>query len=577
MGASLRTYLSRLGAPDAINWLSVVSVLFFQTCASLITSGINFDERFGLFMLVRVSSLLAFVAVLGLGKWALVRVAASRPRPLITVSAFVLGIAASTALFDGLLVVTGLAEASFLARRIVLSLVGATVILIMVALVVTTAREHQAANKEIQRAIKDLRLVRVDTTNRIRERRKGLVETIQGLINDQLNQVAATGPQAVGVMRNLIDDVIRPLSHSLSKQPGIRRDSAVVEVSSTISWQQVVRGAFFSNPYSVVAFPSAISAIVATFLVLSFGLLGVGVTLAIFVGAVAINAALGVMWKGLPATTPLSLRIASFTLAVVPFQVFSVWFIAITTGFDLAVSSVRLLAWTGIVLGTWFVAALTTSVFRQLRSAHDELESTLTELRTELATLNATDHVLRKNIARVLHGPVQEAVASTLRRLQTSPEVSDHQEVVETLRRRVQEALGSVDSGSLEPINPMEELADLQELWEGSVVINVDIPAESHRVLNSYPLATPALLELIREACHNAIKHGDAHSIDIGVQVDEDQCFARFTVTNDGLPLQSSPTPGLGSSLFDDLTVSWELQACPTGCSVTGIVPLNRD
>jgi len=46
-------------------------------------------------------------------------------------------------------------------------------------------------------------------------------------------------------------------------------------------------------------------------------------------------------------------------------------------------------------------------------------------------------------------------------------------------------------------------------------------------------------------------------------------------VTNDGTPPPLVRTPGLGSSLFDDLTVSWELRGQSTGCSVTGVVPLS--
>jgi len=569
---ALKSFSDRLGSPDAINWLSVVAVMIFQTCASLITSGVAFDQAFALFLTVRLSSLVAFIAVLVLGKWVLLRVATRRPQPLVTLVTFLVGITASTAVFDWLLVVTGLTEQSFLARRIVLSVVGATVILIMVAIIVTTARDYAASNRGLQEAIAGVADLRLTTTERLQQRRDDLVATIRDLINDHLSQASLPGSRADDVMKNLIDDVIRPLSHTLGKQPA--PDIPASETTTpSIPWRLVVRGALTESPYPLLAFPGAIGAIVATFLVMSFGLRGVVVTLAVFAGAVIISALLGALWRVLPRKTPLGVRFIAYTVSVVPFLAFSVVFIATTTGFDLSATPVRLAAWAVMVTGTWWVAALTTSVFRQLRATNADLEAVLTTQRTELAALNASDHRLRQDISRVLHGPVQEAVASSLRKLHTTPGLANEQGFFDSVRNRIQAALATLDTATHTPIDLVDELGDLSDVWEGSVAIHHTVSPDTVATLSHHPDTAHVVLELIREACHNAIKHGDATAIDVSVVTGEPQNQVVLTVTNNGSPLPPSPVFGLGGQLFDEVCVSWQITNGQQGVTLTAHLP----
>jgi len=569
---AFKSFLHRLGSPDAINWLSVVAVMIFQTCASLITSGVAFDQALALFLTVRLSSLIAFISVLAIGKQILLRLAKKRPQPLITVITFLVGITASTAVFDWLLVVTGLTEQSFLARRIVLSLVGATVILTMVAIIVTTARDYAASNRGLQGAIAGVADLRQTTTERLQQRRDGLVATIRELINDHLSEASLPGSRADDVMKNLIDDVIRPLSHTLGKHPAPDMRSSEITTPS-IPWRLVVRGALTESPYPLLAFPGAMGAIVATFLVMSFGLRGVVVTLAVFAGAVIISALLGALWRVLPRKTPLGVRFIAFTVSVVPFLAFSVVFIATTTGFDLSATPVRFAAWAVMVTGTWWVAALTTSVFRQLRATNADLEAVLETQRTELAALNATDRRLRQGISRVLHGPVQEAVASSLRKLNTTPELANEQAFFDTVRGRIQAALATLDTATATPIDLVGELGDVTDVWEGSVAIHHTVSPATVDVLSQHPDTAHVVLELIREACHNAIKHGDATAIEVSVATGQPPDHVVLTVTNNGSPLPHNAVRGLGGQLFEEVCVSWRISNGQHGVTLSAHLP----
>lgn len=569
----MRTLLSRLGNPDAINWVSVVAVLIYQTSASLITSGVDFDDRFALYLAVRLGSLLLFVGILGLGKWTLGVVRFAHVRPVITITTFLVGITASTALFDLLLVVTKLADQSFLVRRVVLSLVGVTVLLIMIALVVTTAREYARANADLEGAIKDLDSLRVGTEARIQQQQDDLVTTIRDLINEGLNTARMSGVQTAGVMRDLIDVVIRPLSHSLAKQHTPQSTEPPAPVSA-IPWRQVVRGALTGQPFSLLAFPGAIGAIVATFLVLTYGLVGTATTIAVFGIAVVVNAVLGFLWRLIPSGTPLTLRALIVTASITPFWWLSVVFIRYVTGFDLAESPVRLTAWTLIVLAAWWVAVLAVSVFKQLKDVNRELEASRREVKTQLAALNGTDHQLRKSISRALHGPVQEAIASSLRKLQDSPEVVNDPGFFASVRDRIDAALQALNTSEATPVDVTQELDDLKEVWEGSVLIDATITQATSDMLARNPGTAQVVLEIVREACNNAIKHGDATEIHILIDHATTQSMVTLRVTNNGSPVATDPQLGLGSQLFSDLSVDWALENHKHGVVLHLALPL---
>lgn len=562
---------SRLGSPDAINWLSVVSVMVFQTCASLITSGVNYYPELVLFLSVRLGSLLVFVGVLICGHWLLTK--SSRPQPMITIASFLLGISASTAVFDWLLVATGLAEESFLARRIVLSVVGATVILIMVALIVTTAREYAATNRDLEDTIVRVEALGRGTSERIQKRRDDLVSQVRELITNQLDHIELAREQSKEVMQSLIDDVIRPLSHSLARETPAGPEPSPSR-GGPIPWRGVIRGTLTGNPFSPWAFSTAIGLIVATFLVLSFGLLGAVVTVGVFLVASVMNMALGVLWRLVPPSTPLWIRFVGVNLAVAPFLVFTVSFINWSTGFDLASSPVRLSAWVILVVGTWWVAVLATNVFSQLKTTNRQLDTTLIYLKTELAAVNGLEHQLRTRFARVLHGPIQQAVASALRSITTSNGAVVLPDVISQTKRRISDALTDLDLDKPVPLDISRELEEVREVWEGSVTIEADVSDSARELLTIHHETAHTVLELVREACQNAITHGDAQAITIVIDNDDTGEEVHINVHNDGAQPPPTPEPGMGSALFDALTVSWSRTSTPEGVAVSGIVPL---
>jgi signal transduction histidine kinase len=108
-----------------------------------------------------------------------------------------------------------------------------------------------------------------------------------------------------------------------------------------------------------------------------------------------------------------------------------------------------------------------------------------------------------------------------------------------------------LDGQSIEEL--LEQICDL---WEGSCEISYRLDLHASSALADDSAAAYCTLEVIREAVNNAIKHGNAKQIEIVADLNSE--VIELTVTNDGNATQLS-TPGLGSSLYQELALDYKL------------------
>ncbi len=97
-------------------------------------------------------------------------------------------------------------------------------------------------------------------------------------------------------------------------------------------------------------------------------------------------------------------------------------------------------------------------------------------------------------------------------------------------------------------------------------------PSPWHIQSDSSP--SHALVELVREACANATRHGEATSIEISVTLGDQDRAIELAFGNDGLPLPAHPKLGIGSQLFDEQTLSWSRTQEGDTVRVTARLPL---
>lgn len=128
------------------------------------------------------------------------------------------------------------------------------------------------------------------------------------------------------------------------------------------------------------------------------------------------------------------------------------------------------------------------------------------------------------------------------------------------MQERIFVALQTITEPAEIRIDPDSTLRDLAELWDEVVDIRCTIEADAREAMSHDSASASALVELIREACNNAIRHGSAKHIDIQVSLLETTQAITLEIDNDGKPLDPNSFRGLGSQIFDERCISWSLK-----------------
>jgi len=83
------------------------------------------------------------------------------------------------------------------------------------------------------------------------------------------------------------------------------------------------------------------------------------------------------------------------------------------------------------------------------------------------------------------------------------------------------------------------------------------------------------VLEIAREACSNAIRHGSAEHIKLNLDF-EAADLVRIRVENDGVKADFGSRRGVGSAYLDDCTYSHSLTQTETGTLLLSTIPYRQ-
>ncbi len=566
-------WLSRLGTPRAISWFSFAYIVVLQTPGSLVSSLVIFDGRLAEFIAVRLLAFVPLGLVLALGRFALTRLAKNSSRPELTILTLILALAVATATFDYLLVFFGFTEDLMFFRRLATAVPGVMTGSILVALLVTSADEQSKANAQLQASAERLVELRGDVERRIAQRRQELVQTIRSQIEAQFSRFGQQEATNASVVKDLIDDVVRPLSYSLVKKSKPATGIELPQGETRVVWGDVYSEAFRSSPFHWRVQPIILGAIGMAFLTLNFGALGLLAALSLMLISGVIFGLAGMLWKFLPVAVPLSLRVIIFVAVTSGVAFVGALSVRAITGFSL-LGPIQFPAWWSIVTLGVGAATLVVKVFQLLRETQTRLSATLKDLRRELATLNTSLRQLHKSISRILHGPVQEAINSMLVGLDQHPERAETAEFAEQLRSRIEDAMSLLETPSTKQSDPAQIIENLRELWSDAVDISLTMSPDDLAEIRKHPDTAYAVAEIVREACQNALRHGHATAIEISIRAIAPNQTIAIGVENTGTPIALEAHRGLGSQLFDDLTLQWTRSATPTGTDFRAVLPV---
>jgi signal transduction histidine kinase len=191
----------------------------------------------------------------------------------------------------------------------------------------------------------------------------------------------------------------------------------------------------------------------------------------------------------------------------------------------------------------------------QRNQVTEELEQAVEDLRLLNSQLRQQVWLSQRTLATELHGSVQAALnASALRLSQLSNPTPEDLDRVRTDIDNAMQRLG--DNDYLDGQSVEELLEQICDLWEGSCEVDYRISEEASSALADDSAAAYCTLEVIREAVNNAIKHGQAKTIQIEATLAPG--LIELVVINDGADTQLR-TPGVGSALYQELALDHKL------------------
>lgn len=552
----MTSFWRRVGGTEAISWVMWCFAVPTILAINVFASGVNLSQHGMSLVIASLGSVIAMMGWLFAAKFTLLRGARVHPMPVSTLAVFLVAAFVRALVFDQLLLFFGATQTPELGYRFFSSLPAFLISFVVVAYIVSLAKDFSRNIAEYQVTAKGLSQLRDSAHARISAKREELSSRVRKLLDSQIRELLTDTPdQALERMRRTIDDVVRPLSHELNAQmPDFTLASA--SPPARIEWKSVIRNAMDENPIRPLLFASWIACSAVIFITLRHQL-GAGLLYTI---AAFLVAYLGLhlgrwLWNRFFAKSGFLMRSICFTL----------WLAALAALLNAVAQWVfgetfthGYLVWPQMVLSVvtgWFIA-LVFSLEREYARSTNELSAAQARVKDELLRLTTAFRLQQRAISRALHGPIQDVLSAATFRLATAiEEGSAEEELLTELQRSIADTLYLIDVGELESVDVEQMLTEIGALWSGLTQVEWSMDAVTAHTLKKHSASAVSVAEILREACANAIRHGKARRVEVRVRKVEH--LIEVEVRNNGHPVTADAPLGMGTSLLDDLTTRW--------------------
>lgn len=467
----------------------------------------------------------------------------------------------------------GAANSGYSNYRLIGGVVVMTTGMVWAALAFGIKAEWGAKRAALSGTKLQLESLLADSETRLEVEASDTMSKIESMLQTALLPELVDSPRrALGKLQSLINDTLRPLSASLaSNHPKIE----LVRLDPTayrFRWRTVLthlRLKESSRPLTiglilatlaVNGFVQYVPNISATWLLfLSFAVIAAGLAVARFVLAPLVDR-LPAPVRVVFALTVLFLCGFGGGLAVLSLSANQV------VTYSLSVNAGVASALLGALFGINHAAT------KEMETIELQLKNYEHRLRWTIAALNGQHWLQKKQFARKIHGPIQSEVAAAAIRIERSlstGEVNESgEEALQNLRDRLAKILA--DTKGTSAVRPV--LDEIVETWHGLCQIDFELSTQTEEALKLDSICVETVLEIVREACSNAIRHGSAERIQISIVFIQEDLVA-LVVKNDGTKVDANSRRGVGSAYLDDCTYSHDLVTSTEGATLTATVP----
>jgi signal transduction histidine kinase len=177
-------------------------------------------------------------------------------------------------------------------------------------------------------------------------------------------------------------------------------------------------------------------------------------------------------------------------------------------------------------------------------------------LAREVALFDQQMWIARRNWSFVVHGTVQAALTAAITRLGTDSEPEQFQ--VDLALSDLDRAANALSQTPEIEVDLNKALQNISSTWDGICQVKINITERATRALDRNSDARICVNEICKEAVSNAVRHGEAKNIHFEIDRGSEEVLF-IKASNDGRGLAKDLEPGVGSRMFDELTMDWSL------------------
>jgi len=496
---------------------------------------------------------LTIVLIVGVG-FALRRVTRNR-LPIVFFALIAVGVTRAvivTTVVDAL----ALNRESFLESRIILSSGAVPIVLLSVAFIVSTFANAWSTRQETEERIALLKLERDNLLEEIARNDAVLLAesetTVQPEIKAvlELNTAGRERRTLADALDHLVSGVIRPLSHTLAARAQTVKTTTELVAASTTPPPFPATSSFIgpllaASIYYLTSVVAMFDIIPLTSSILGalINAMGLGIGLALFQ-----------LFLG-------KLRLSTRDVVIVVVLVHEG--IGLLVAWAVLTFVVQADQESGLAL-TFAVAAPVSGIiyFAQRLFTHYEavrisqLNVTRREMTLDVSEVRRRVWLRQRHVAHALHSSAQSRVHAVAQQIRNGGGAITESDVA-AVKAVLEDVLHIVRSPQSTVPDAFVELSRAIEFWSGMCEITLAIGEGVREQAALNPEASESLIVTCLEAINNAVRHGEATHIDVEITFAEMDVL-RIVISSNGAPIES-PTPGLGMTMYDDLTIEWSL------------------
>lgn len=419
--------------------------------------------------------------------------------------------------------------------------------------------EHTAVMAQLTAVQNSLLALRNSSKARLAEANEALAKNARDLLLPKLDQLLAlvrnysASGAAVGSLRELIQNDVRPLSDALSS-------TAIEMAENPLMLTEVPKRYDLFKPRvelrglirpNAAAISNGLGG-----LLLAYAIMGAPRSNGVLYLSVVSWALAWAVKLAIPAGLKVSRRTAIWALVALGSAMFVPMYLFALTEVEESNEPWLLLVLLPSSLVSLMLFAFSESLDRDRVAVRAVIEAENQQLAHDQALFEQQLWLGRRAWQFVIHGTVQSALTAALTRLQSSPEPEQY--VLNRVVEDIERARKALTSSPTRTIDLPDSINQLQATWRGICEIRTNISDRASRALQKNNDACQCVNEIIKEAVSNAIRHGEAKAVTIDIER-QDDFNLEITVSNDGIPLLAQNQLGVGSRLIEELTTDWSL------------------